>query len=92
MSSTSSSLAHPVLTRAVPQNESGVGESSAIRHADAPGSMGQRGGSEGGVGLADAQGTRAGEGSLADRNPPPIESKVVEKFSKMGKDAWQARK
>jgi len=38
--------------------------------------------------------TRAApEGSLADRNPPPIDSEVVEKFSKLGvKDAWKARK
>ncbi|KAJ3732152.1 hypothetical protein DFJ43DRAFT_1075837 [Lentinula guzmanii] len=93
MSSTSSSFAHPVLTRAVPQNEGGVGESSAVRHATAPGSMGQRGGSHGGAGLADEQSTQAGKGSLGDRNPPPIESEVVEKFSKMGvKDAWKARK
>ncbi|KAJ3716077.1 hypothetical protein C8R42DRAFT_679484 [Lentinula raphanica] len=93
MSSTSTAYAHPVLTKAVPTNESGVGESSAVRHATAPGSMGQRGGSHGGVGLADAQSTKAGQGSLGDRNPPPIEKEVVEKFSRMGvKDAWKARK
>ncbi|KAJ4480038.1 hypothetical protein J3R30DRAFT_3467695 [Lentinula aciculospora] len=93
MSSTSSSLAHPVLTQAAPHNEDGVGESSAIRHATAPGSMGQRGGSHGGQGLAHDQGTHPGQGSLADRNPPPIDRDVVEKFSRMGlKDAWKARK
>ncbi|KAF5392237.1 hypothetical protein D9757_001470 [Collybiopsis confluens] len=95
MSSTSSNLAHPVLTRAAPQNESGVGESSAVRHSVAPGSMGDRGGSYGGSGLTDEKGTTRPdtENSLADRNPPPIDSEVVEKFSKLGvKDAWQARK
>ncbi|KIK62482.1 hypothetical protein GYMLUDRAFT_41935 [Collybiopsis luxurians FD-317 M1] len=93
MSSTSSSPAHPVLTRAVPHNESGVGESAAVRHSVAPGAMGQRGGSYGGTGLVDEQGTRPGQGSLGDRNPPPIDGQVVEKFSKLGvKDAWQARK
>ncbi|KAJ4495200.1 hypothetical protein C8J55DRAFT_484832 [Lentinula edodes] len=92
-SSTSSSLAHPVLTQAAAHNQSGVGESSAVRHATAPGSMGQRGGSHGGLGLSDQPSTHAGQGSLADRNPPPIESDVVEKFSKMSvKDAWKARK
>jgi len=38
-------------------------------------------------------GLTTGETPLADRNPPPIDSEVVEKFSKMGvKDAWEARK
>lgn len=46
VSSTSSTpLAHKQTIRTVPQNRSGVGESAAVRHAEAPGEMGKRGGS-----------------------------------------------
>ncbi|PCH42509.1 hypothetical protein WOLCODRAFT_120682 [Wolfiporia cocos MD-104 SS10] len=88
--STSPSFAHPITDRA-PQNEAGVKESSAIRHAAAPGEMGARGGSEGGLGMMDAQTTKQGQGTLADRNPPP--DAVAEKFSKLGVgSAWKERK
>ncbi|KAI5981490.1 hypothetical protein EDC04DRAFT_1975576 [Pisolithus marmoratus] len=36
-----------------PQNEYGIGESAAVRNAEAPGEMGRRGGSYGGLGLMD---------------------------------------
>lgn len=84
-------LAHPQ-TRAAPQHEGGVGESAAVRNSAAPGEMGKRGGSSGGLGLMDKEGTVAGEGELAERNPPPI-GDVAEQFSKQGiKDAWKSRK
>ncbi|EMD31334.1 hypothetical protein CERSUDRAFT_89209 [Gelatoporia subvermispora B] len=90
--STSPSFAHPALTKRVPQNESGVMESAAVRHGEAPGEMHQRGGSFGGAGLVDKQGTKPGEGELADRNPPPLHE-TAEKFSKLGVDnAWRERK
>ena len=89
-SSTSSSFAHP-LTRLAPQNESGVGESSAVRNAEAPGEMHTRGGSNGGLGLMDREGSKL-ENGLADRNPPPLHE-TAEKFSKAGLDgAWKLRK
>ncbi|KAI0925996.1 hypothetical protein AcV5_008579 [Taiwanofungus camphoratus] len=89
--STSASLAHPI-TNAAPQNESGIKESSAVRHSEAPGEMHQRGGSFGGLGMMDPASTKNGEGRLADRNPPPIQE-IAEKYSKLGVDnAWKARK
>lgn len=92
-SSTSEHPAHPVTTRRVPINELGVGESAAVRFRAAPGAMGSRGGSEGGLGLMDkASTTHATEGSPPDVNPPPLSSES-EKFSKLGvKDAWKTRK
>ncbi|KZT73606.1 hypothetical protein DAEQUDRAFT_683890 [Daedalea quercina L-15889] len=90
-SSTSASYAHPTLTRKVPQNESGVMASAAVRHAEAPGEM--VGGSGGGLGLMDGKSTRSGEGSLAERNPAPDTPGVAEKWSKMGNaNAWKDRK
>lgn len=92
-SSSSSTPAHPNTTNRVPQNESGVGESAAVRWAEAPGEMGARGGSRGGVGLMDEGSTSAGkEGDLADRNPPPLKE-LSEEFSKKGLEgAWKVRK
>ncbi|KAI4525466.1 hypothetical protein K525DRAFT_261282 [Schizophyllum commune Loenen D] len=90
LSSTSADpFAHPI-TKNVDRNPSGVMESAALRHREAPGEMDARGGSYSGEGLADAQGTTKGSG-LADRNPPPL-SKEAEKWSKAGvKDAWKQR-
>ncbi|OBZ72578.1 hypothetical protein A0H81_07788 [Grifola frondosa] len=91
--STSNAFAHP-LSRAAPQNKSGVMESSAVRYGEAPGEMGARGGGHGGIGLMDAWSTTNGEGELelADRNPPPL-GENAEKFSKLGVDnAWKERK
>jgi hypothetical protein len=93
VSSTSSTpLAHKQTIRTVPQNRSGVGESAAVRYAEAPGEMGERGGGHGGLGLMDKEGTVAAELPGTDRNPPPI-GDVGEKFGRMGLDgAWKARK
>ncbi|TFY79595.1 hypothetical protein EWM64_g4413 [Hericium alpestre] len=92
VSSTSPALAHPTLTRRVPTNEAGVGESAAVRHAQAPGEMGRRGGSEGGLGLMDSATTKPGvDGELAERSPPPIQD-VAKKYAQLGKEAWKARK
>ncbi|KAH9481487.1 hypothetical protein JR316_0006014 [Psilocybe cubensis] len=85
-------LAHGFTTRAAPQHPGGVGESSAVRFKAAPGEMGARGGGYGGAGLVDAKGTKAGVGSLGERNPQP-DSKVAEQYSKAGVDsAWKLRK
>jgi len=59
-SSTSADTAHPRTTNTVPHNDSGIGESAAVRHAEAPGSMGQRGGSRGGLGLMEEATTKQG--------------------------------
>ncbi|OCH94400.1 hypothetical protein OBBRIDRAFT_142966 [Obba rivulosa] len=76
----------------VPQNESGVMESSAVRHSEAPGEMHRRGGSYGGTGMMDPKSTTPGQGELADRNPPPLHE-TAEKFSKLGVDnAWKERR
>lgn len=93
VSSTSSALlAHKQTIRTVPQNRSGVGESAAVRYAEAPGEMGKRGGSHGGLGLMDKKGTVAGEFPGTDRNPPPI-GQVGEAFGRKGlDDAWKQRK
>lgn len=93
LSSTSADiLAHGFTTRAAPQNRSGVGHSSAVRHASAPGEMSVLGGSYGGASMMDKEGTIAGIGSLAARNPPP-DGNVAEKFSRAGLDgAWKLRK
>ncbi|KAH8100068.1 hypothetical protein BXZ70DRAFT_907647 [Cristinia sonorae] len=93
-SSTSSSFAHPFLTSSVPQNESGVGESSAVRFREAQGELGKRGGGDGGLGLMDAASTTQGsKGSLPSRNPQPDQPDVAEKNSKLGIDkAWRERK
>lgn len=56
-SSTSPEPAHPERTARLPKNESGVGESAAVRNASAPGEMGARGGGQGGLGLQDKAGT-----------------------------------
>ncbi|KAI0267711.1 hypothetical protein BC834DRAFT_968638 [Gloeopeniophorella convolvens] len=89
-SSTSSAPAHPVLTRAAPSNPAGVGASAAVRYRAAPGEMAP--GGEGGLGLADAHATRAGEDALAERNPPPIQEQG-EEWGKLGnREAWQHRK
>lgn len=91
-SSTSSQPAHPATTRNVPHNESGVGESAAVRNAEAPGAMGKRGGGYGGLRMMNSSDTKQ-EGSLADRNPQPNAADVAEKFSKAGVDeAWKLRK
>ncbi|KAL0954592.1 hypothetical protein HGRIS_003552 [Hohenbuehelia grisea] len=92
LSSTSSNpFAHPI-TRRAPQNASGVGESAAVRNAEAPGELGARGGSHGGLGLMDKAGTKPGDGTLASRNPPP-DGKVAERNSKLGlENAWKERK
>ncbi|KAF8952490.1 hypothetical protein BDZ97DRAFT_1667134 [Flammula alnicola] len=85
-------LAHGFTTHAVPQHPGGIGESSAIRYASAPGEMGARGGGYGGMGLVDKKGTKAGKGSLGERNPPP-DGSVAEEYSKAGVDgAWKLRK
>ncbi len=90
--STSTGFAHP-LTAKVPRNDSGVGESAAIRYREAPGEMHARGGSYGGQGLSDPAGTRKGpEGELPDVNASPIHENAS-KFSKAGVDgAWKLRK
>ncbi|EIN09798.1 hypothetical protein PUNSTDRAFT_125842 [Punctularia strigosozonata HHB-11173 SS5] len=91
-SSTAATPPHPTLTAAAPQNAAGVGESAAVRHATAPGELHERGGSHGGLGLMDKSGTSAGQGQLADRNPPPIQD-VGEKMGRLGVDnAWKERK
>lgn len=96
-SSTSPDLAHPVTTRAAPQNPTGsndaagIQESAAVRFRDAPGQLSP--GSDGGLGLMDAASTKPGEGELASRNPQPDDPKVAEKFSALGVDnAWKERK
>ncbi|OAX43129.1 hypothetical protein K503DRAFT_766113 [Rhizopogon vinicolor AM-OR11-026] len=70
-SSTSTSLPHYYTTRAVPRNAAGVGESAAGRYREAPGDMGRRGGSYGGLGLMDGSSTHQGAAELPDRNPSP---------------------
>lgn len=92
VSSTSSGPAHEFTTRAAPQHFGGVGASSAIRHATAPGEMGEKGGSFGGLSMMDKEGCTPGEGELAERNPPP-DGDAAERFSKAGVDgAWKLRK
>ncbi|KAH7927911.1 hypothetical protein BV22DRAFT_1005886 [Leucogyrophana mollusca] len=91
-SSSSASLPHPHTTGAAPQNEAGVGESAAVRHAGAPGMMGRKGGSHGGLGLMSKAGTKEGNSQLSGRNPSP-DSDVAPKWSKLGVDhAWKERK
>ncbi|KIY69027.1 hypothetical protein CYLTODRAFT_489252 [Cylindrobasidium torrendii FP15055 ss-10] len=58
-SSTSSSPAHPVTTAKVPKDESGVGQSAAVRNAEAPGEMEL--GAFGGLGLMDKQNAKKEE-------------------------------
>ncbi|KAL6302355.1 hypothetical protein BKA93DRAFT_793015 [Sparassis latifolia] len=84
-SSTSSTLAHPLTTAAVPQNPTGVGESAAVRHSEAPGELHRRGGSFGGLGLMDAKTTTQGKGALAERNLPPLDF-AGEEHSKLAVD------
>ncbi|KAH9856597.1 hypothetical protein C2E23DRAFT_709783, partial [Lenzites betulinus] len=89
--STAPRFAHPI-THKLPQNPSGVGESAAIRHREAPGEMHARGGSYGGQGIPDAASTRKGDGELPDVNPPPL-FEHAEKFAKLGNEhAWKERK
>ncbi|KAI0076215.1 hypothetical protein K474DRAFT_1663341 [Panus rudis PR-1116 ss-1] len=92
--STANAYAHPITTNAVPHNESGVGDSAAVRHREAQGELHAKGGSYGGLGLMDKEGTtKKSSAELADRNPPPDRPDVAEKFSKLGVDnAWKARK
>jgi len=94
LSSTSSQSAHPYTARAVPHNESGVGQSAAARNAQAPGEMGGKGGSYGGLDMMSKQGTeKLGDAELADRNPPPNAAGIASNFSKLGMDqAWKHRK
>ena len=93
MSSTGSQPAHPYTTHAVPRNESGVKQSAAVRNAQSPGVMGQKGGSFGGLDMMAKQGTEKGDAELADRNLQPNAHEVTGKFSKLGVDeAWKHRK
>ncbi|THH21291.1 hypothetical protein EW146_g232 [Bondarzewia mesenterica] len=92
VSSASSNVAHPNLTRRVPQNLAGVGDSGAVRYRDAPGAMGVKGGSFGGLGLMDEASTEKAQEELASRNPQPL-GEVAEEYSKLGLEgAWRARK
>ncbi|THH31446.1 hypothetical protein EUX98_g2742 [Antrodiella citrinella] len=92
-SSTSTSFAHPYLTSAVPQNESGVKESSSVRYREAPGEMSARGGSRGGLGLMDKATTSKGARELPSKNPQPDQPDVAERNSRLGLDnAWKERK
>jgi hypothetical protein len=99
ISSTSPNRAHPTLSNKVPRNESGVltpggiGASSAVRHADAPGEMGAVGGGRGGAGIQDPEGTKPGEqGELPDVNDVPL-FENTEKLAKKGvKEGWTERK
>ncbi|KAF9223442.1 hypothetical protein BS17DRAFT_781869 [Gyrodon lividus] len=84
-SSTSSSTPHPYTTRAIPQNEAGVGESVAVRNAQPPGEMGRRVGGYGGLGLMDEASAKPGDGRPAGSNPSP-ESDVPQRRSKLGVD------
>lgn len=59
-SSSSTSTAHPNTTNRVPKNDAGVGESAAVRWAEAPGEMGERGGSRAGLGMMDRKSTSPG--------------------------------
>lgn len=62
-----------------------------MRFRSAPGEM--KDGGEGGVGLMDKATTKAGEGELATRNPPPDAPATAEKNSKLGVDgAWKTRR
>jgi len=91
-SSTSASPAHPLLTKKVPTNESGIGESAAVRFRSAPGEMGARGGGDGGLGLMDKAGMKKGEmGELEDINRPPIQEIAVE-IGRKGLGGWKERK
>ena len=86
-------LAHGFTTRAARHHSGGVGESAAVRFKAAPGEMGARGGSYGGVGMMDREGTMDGTGKLGERNPQPDDPNVAETFSKAGLDgAWKLRK
>lgn len=96
-SAASPDLAHPVTTRAAPQNPTGandaagIQESAAVRFREAPGATAA--GSDGGLGLMDKATRKPGEGELASRNPQPDDPAVAEKFSKLGVDnAWKERK
>ena len=91
-SSTSSTPAHPATTTRVSMNESGVGESAAVRHREAPGEMGERRGGDGGLGLMDASGTKGGvNGELKDVNEAPIHN--VERKARLGNEnAWKERR
>lgn len=91
-SSTSASPAHSYMSTRVPTNEFGIGESAAVRFRSAPGALGERGGSDGGIGLMDEASTSYPEETLGERNPPPSLSKEAEKFGKLGVDGgWKAR-
>ncbi|KAG1844063.1 hypothetical protein DFJ58DRAFT_32692 [Suillus subalutaceus] len=90
--SSSASLPYPDTTRAIPRNANGVGESASVRYGDAPGEMGRRGGSHGGLGLMDESGTHKGAAELPDRNPSP-DSDVALRWSKLGvENGWKERK
>ncbi|EEB92784.1 hypothetical protein MPER_08659 [Moniliophthora perniciosa FA553] len=85
-------VAHPLTCKA-PRHDGGVGDSAAVRYTEAPGEMGARGGSHIGEGMMDQHGTKPGEGSLGERNPPPDVKGVAENNSAMGlREAWKTRK
>jgi hypothetical protein len=73
-SSSSSEFAHPVTTKRVPRHEGGVGESAAVRAGSSPGSMGERGGGDGGLGLMDKEGTKEGVDWVLESGPPASKS------------------
>ncbi|KAG1781606.1 hypothetical protein EV702DRAFT_1072090 [Suillus placidus] len=91
-SASGASLPHHYTTRAIPRNADGVGESASVRYGEAPGEMGHRGGSHGGLDLMDESGTQKGAAELADRNPYP-DSDMAPRWSKLGvENAWKERK
>jgi len=85
--STSPGTPHPNTTKRVPHHPDGVGDSAAVRFRSAPGTMGARGGSDGGLDLMDPEGVKD-TNELAERNPPP-----TEEGGRQGLDeAWKKRK
>ena len=94
MSSTGSQPAHPYTTHAAPRDESGVGQSAAVRNAEAPGKMGRKGSSYGGLDMMSKQNIeKTGDAELTSRNLQPDDAEVAGKYSKLGVDeAWKHRK
>ena len=63
-----------------------------MRYRGAPGEMGERGGSDGGLDLMDEEGTVPPDITPTERNPQP-DGDIAKFYSQKGvKEAWKERK
>ena len=77
-------LAHGFTTRAARHHSGGVGDSAAVRFKEAPGEMGARGGSYGGIGMMTRRARWRVRENWARGIPSPMTQTLLRSFRKRG--------